>query len=60
MTELEDRMLDIEAVRRICPPCAESMAFRNIKMVRRSAIAKQLADAIKVTFGVPSSEDGNG
>jgi hypothetical protein len=50
--------MDVEAVRRICPPCADSMAAKNIRLVKRSVIAKQLADAIKTTFGVGHSGDG--
>lgn len=55
----DDRWMDVEAVRRLCPPCADSMAHKNIRLVRRSTIAKELANAIKTTFGAPHSEDDN-
>jgi hypothetical protein len=45
-----DKWLTREQIKRLCPPCAESMEAKGITRVKQSAVAKQLAEKIAKTF----------
>lgn len=46
-----DELLTVEQMRRLCPPCADSMERKGLTAVKKTAVAKQLAEKLVDTFG---------